>query len=177
MFCSKCGNELQEGQVFCPKCGTSVKVFSEVHKSESKVSPLADESLAKSQKVNPFGDEFYEPRKKRGNGNMAWIILIIAIIIACIIGINDKSAGSSQTSSASPEQRCKDAQGRPKDTACRIALRSKGFNVDKYVNWGGADNGKNAAICTATDAAGTLYAFEVVFDEKCNAISVKIADF
>ena len=76
MFCSKCGNELQEGQVFCPKCGTSVKVFSEVHKSESKGSPLADESLAKTQKVNPFGYEFYEPRKKRGNGNMAWIILI-----------------------------------------------------------------------------------------------------
>lgn len=24
MFCSKCGNELQEGQAFCPKCGEPV---------------------------------------------------------------------------------------------------------------------------------------------------------
>lgn len=24
MFCSKCGNELQEGQAFCPKCGAKV---------------------------------------------------------------------------------------------------------------------------------------------------------
>lgn len=88
-----------------------------------------------------------------------------------------KSETPAQTSSLSPNQYCKDAQGRPRESACRTALRSKGYNVDKYVKWGGADNGENAAICTATDANGSLYAFEVVFGKSCEGISVKIADY
>ena len=41
----------------------------------------------------------------------------------------------------------------------------------------GADNGTNAAVCTATDADGVLYAFNVVFDEKCNGVSVELANY
>lgn len=104
----------------------------------------------------------------------------IAFFVFLAMGSSENennSEESSQTSTLSPNQYCKDAQGRPRESACRTALRSKGYNVDKYVKWGGADNGENAAVCTATDANGTLYAFEVVFGKSCEAVSVKIADY
>lgn len=25
MFCSNCGNEIKDGEVFCPKCGTAIE--------------------------------------------------------------------------------------------------------------------------------------------------------
>ena len=40
MFCSKCGNELQEGQAFCPKCGVKV----------------ADGSKSVVHQQSPFGE-------------------------------------------------------------------------------------------------------------------------
>ena len=30
MFCDNCGNELREGALFCPKCGTPVNVIHSV---------------------------------------------------------------------------------------------------------------------------------------------------
>lgn len=102
----------------------------------------------------------------------------IAFFVFLAMGSSEKkSEDSDNASTLSPNQYCKDAQGRPRESACRAALRSKGYNVDKYVKWGGADNGENAAVCTATDANGTLYAFEVVFGKSCEAVSVKIADY
>ena len=176
MFCSKCGNELQDGQAFCPKCGRAIENTSRNQQKNKDSTSLAKEP---PKKANPFEDELeYENDKKSSNWKIwGWIILIIGAIIGYISSNPDSPSQTTKTQTISPEQHCKDAQGRPKDWACRIALRSKGFNVDKYVKWGGADNGPNAAICTATDAEGTLYAFEVTFDEKCNGISVKTADF
>ena len=107
-------------------------------------------------------------------------LVTIAFFVFLAIGSSENennSEDSSKTSTLTPNQYCKDAQGRPRESACRTALRSKGYNVDKYVKWGGADNGENAAVCTATDANGTLYGFEVVFGKSCEAVSVKIVDY
>lgn len=76
-----------------------------------------------------------------------------------------------------PEKLCKDIAGRPHPWACRTALRSKGYNVDKYISWGGADNGLNSAVCTATEPSGLIVGFEVVFKEKCEAVSVKTSNY
>ena len=43
MFCSKCGNELQDGQAFCPKCGA--KVDSEPKPVEHQPSPFAGDNV------------------------------------------------------------------------------------------------------------------------------------
>ena len=42
MFCSKCGNELQEGQLFCPKCGA--KVGGEHKPVSNQPSPFAGDN-------------------------------------------------------------------------------------------------------------------------------------
>ncbi|MBQ3839714.1 MAG: zinc ribbon domain-containing protein [Fibrobacter sp.] len=175
MFCSKCGNELQDEQAFCPNCGTAIQNTS---KKQQKNKDSTSSVMKSIKKANPFEEELeYEKDKTCYNWkNLGWIILIIGAIIGYLLSNSDSPSQTTKTQSISPEQHCKDAQGRPRDWACRTALRSKGFNVDKYVKWGGADNGKDAAICTATDANGNLYAFEVVFDNKCNGSKVKDAD-
>ena len=46
MFCSKCGNELQEGQVFCPKCG--VKIGDDSSPAVSQPSLFAENAAVRS---------------------------------------------------------------------------------------------------------------------------------
>lgn len=42
MFCTKCGNNLEEGTAFCPKCGTKV--------GESQAAPESNNVVIKSKK-------------------------------------------------------------------------------------------------------------------------------
>lgn len=44
MFCTKCGNQLEEGTVFCPKCGTKLGT------SETPVAADEPEMIVKSKK-------------------------------------------------------------------------------------------------------------------------------
>ena len=50
MFCSKCGNELQEGQAFCPKCGNAVNAIPESLVIKHNDSPFVADS---SEKMEP----------------------------------------------------------------------------------------------------------------------------
>ncbi|MCI5601578.1 MAG: hypothetical protein SOZ02_06390 [Hallerella porci] len=125
---------------------------------------------------NPFDEDLEDDDHDSKKIFLVIFLVIIGIIIVYFSNISDSNA-TSKSETASAETRCKDEVGRPKASACRKALRSKGFNVDKYVKWSGADNGTNAAVCTATDADGVLYAFNVVFDEKCNGVSVELANY
>ena len=87
------------------------------------------------------------------------------------------SESNSKSNSITPEKLCKNSVGQPYDWACRKALRSKGYNVDKYISWGGADNGLNSAVCTATEPSGFVVGFEILFKEKCEAVTVKTVNY
>ncbi len=65
MFCSKCGNELNEGAAFCPKCGRAVNSVDERLKDNDAKDIISDIKASNSVKI----------------------IKIIGIVIAGIIGI------------------------------------------------------------------------------------------
>lgn len=61
MFCSKCGNELQDGQAFCPKCGTAIQNTS---KNQQKNKDSTSSVMESIKKANPFEEELeYEKRQ------------------------------------------------------------------------------------------------------------------
>lgn len=139
-----------------------------------------------NKNVNPFEDSNYSESNPQKKVMIAFLVVgAIALVFLTITnGGNDFSVfsntsnkASSQSASMTPGKHCTDEFGRPRESACRKALRSKGYNVDKYTSWGGSDNGGNSVICTATDRSGFISGFEVVFDSKCNGISVKLVDF
>ncbi|MCQ2103356.1 MAG: hypothetical protein MJY98_09060 [Fibrobacter sp.] len=116
------------------------------------------------------------------------IILVVGFVLLWVMLLYFDSVGAppvdffaseptSNQVAASPEKVCKNSYGQPYDWACRKALRSKGYNVDKYISWGGADNGMNSAVCTATESSGIVVGFEIIFKEKCEALSVKNLDY
>lgn len=118
-----------------------------------------------------------------GGKKGVWIAFFILAAIGflliqfCMGDDKPKAAPVELDQASQAEKLCKDKQGRPKAWACQNALSSKGFNVSKYVSWGGAGNGKGAAICTATDKDGEIIAFDVIFDEHCEGIKVELSDF
>ncbi len=136
---------------------------------------------------NIFDDVDYEKKPMSPVLKRVIIISIVGFAIWGLMMLAFDSVGAppvkftasepTKQTSTPPEKLCKNSVGQPYDWACRKALRSKGYNVDKYISWGGADNGVNSAVCTATESSGIIVGFEVVFKEKCEAVSVKLTNY
>lgn len=71
MFCQKCGNQLNEGAAFCPKCGTRIAVPSGIHVE------AVNENNVKS--VKP---------KKRKRGIIVVSIILVVCLLFFIVGIS-----------------------------------------------------------------------------------------
>ncbi|MBR3852335.1 MAG: zinc-ribbon domain-containing protein [Fibrobacter sp.] len=94
MFCSKCGNELQDGQIFCPKCGVKadVQMLSSVEKSNEtkndeslKIHQHHQEKMPKERQSSPFvPEEFAEDVPQ---GSIVKKLVIAAVLCLGVFGI------------------------------------------------------------------------------------------
>lgn len=71
MYCSHCGNELEENEKFCSKCGQSCEAESAPNNSEN---PFA------SNAPNPFAAPFLPTRRESGISTAAKILMILGTI-------------------------------------------------------------------------------------------------
>lgn len=100
------------------------------------------------------------------------------LLIVFVLGEDDKPATQEKKAEAAqvkPEplkRNCADEFGNPKERYCKEAMKGQGLDVSKIKNWGGSSNGEGGFVCTFS-YMGEIYAFDVVFDNHCNAISVK----
>lgn len=117
-----------------------------------------------------------------GGKKGVWIAFFILafiglMLIIFVMGEDDKPAnnGKTEATSVQPEplkRNCADEFGNPKERYCKEAMKGQGLDVSKIKNWGGSSNGECGFVCTFS-YMGEIYAFDVVFDNHCNAISVK----
>lgn len=63
MFCQKCGNQLNEGAVFCPKCGTRIDIPSSI----------------RVEAVNENSAKPVKPKKKKR------VIIVSIILVLCLL--------------------------------------------------------------------------------------------
>ena len=75
MFCSKCGNNVQENQKFCSKCGNKI---------ESYVSKeIVNEEVSQSQQV--VGIPQQTQKSKKSTKHKKWLIIVGSIFLAVVI--------------------------------------------------------------------------------------------
>ncbi len=99
MFCKKCGNQLNDGAVFCPKCGTPVTQNVEtVNNTEEIQDTKSSDTL--SQRVRSL----VEIPKKKVNKKILIIsvIAVVAVVIVICIVIGSDSSGSKYASYSVP---------------------------------------------------------------------------
>lgn len=105
MFCSKCGNKLLEGQIFCPKCGAKVDVqmsstlekSNEIKKEEpAKLQESHKERFSVEHQPSPFVSEAFVDDVPQNNG----LKKIIIIVILCLGAFGLYQGFSSSTSSS-----------------------------------------------------------------------------
>lgn len=100
MFCQKCGNELNEGAVFCPKCG--FKVGGE-NKSDNSQTSFCSEVVEKS--AISLNDSTVKINRNSKKKNFKLFIIIAVCILVLIVMVKAcSSCGSSSQTAPSPSQ-------------------------------------------------------------------------
>ena len=75
MFCRKCGNKLPDNSLYCPKCGTKVKILDEYTKPSFEKQAYQNNSQAKA-------------RKQINKLVIKIIIFTVAVVLGIIITLN-----------------------------------------------------------------------------------------
>lgn len=78
MFCSKCGNQIQDGAQFCPKCGNKV-VEGIVQQGSKEVKIMLDPSEVVSR-----SDESSRKTTSGHAGTFGLILMVLSIIFSLI---------------------------------------------------------------------------------------------
>ena len=103
MYCTKCGNELFDGALYCPKCGasanpeqTAAQPVNPVHSNEVSLEPVSPKSRLASMLLGIFLGEFgihnfYLGRIVRAVSQLAITVFGLVIYIYSIIQIVAKS--------------------------------------------------------------------------------------
>lgn len=79
MFCSKCGNQLQDGTLFCPSCGNKV---GEAPTLKTEVKVILDPAeVAPAKKISDSSKSF------AGQGKTFGLILMIISIIGDLVAM------------------------------------------------------------------------------------------
>lgn len=76
MFCRGCGNQLNDGALFCPKCG---------QKTGNQMYVVTAEAQPNTYSVNSIGNANHEPQKKKKH-TAPIVISIVAVVMAIVIG-------------------------------------------------------------------------------------------
>lgn len=138
MKCSKCGNEIKEGQSFCESCGNPVDLN-------------VSEETAKVE--NPV----MEPKKN--NGNKLLILIIVAIIVIAAIAVvailiinNNSSNGSSDDSTKSSEK--SNEKNKDKDKDEKEKDKDKEDNNEKGNSSNSSSSNKTLSCTMSGNEAG-----------------------
>lgn len=85
MVCKKCGNPLNEGAVFCPKCGTKIDAASSIRTQEKNENSTNTLEPKKSDLINNSLQETSVTKKKPGKDHKALKIvgLVFAVLLVC----------------------------------------------------------------------------------------------
>lgn len=79
MFCSNCGNEIKDGEVFCPKCGTAIENSNSNQKAHiSSDFQGQNTNSASSLGNNPTGTRY---------ASTALIFAVVGLVLWCFCGI------------------------------------------------------------------------------------------
>ena len=165
MFCSKCGNELQDGQSFCPKCG---------EKNDAQTNATTKHQPSPFLTPSPSSEEHSQQ-----NGKIyivAFIVCIIAFVVSQLTDTSDNKKNE-QTSTivdedALADKNCKNDLGFSNIYVCRRALSSAGLDADKYIRekWITTGNRiKGIGFCEGFTRSGHSDQFKVHYDKDCKA--------
>lgn len=86
MFCKKCGNQLNDGAVFCPKCGTAVTVTEVAKKDNETHTGSMRFETGKAIEKDPQKNDGAESKPVKAAKKIASIIWSL-IGFACVAGI------------------------------------------------------------------------------------------
>lgn len=90
MQCSKCGTILEEGMLFCPKCGAMAEVELTLHqKAMPEENPVAQEMPEKPEEKAPEeSPELPATKQRKISPVMAWgmaAVLMVAVVLALFV--------------------------------------------------------------------------------------------
>ena len=78
MFCSKCGNQLQDGVLFCPKCGNAV--------NNTRAVPVEKETkvMLEPSEVIKHGENNGKKTTSGHAGTYGIVLMIVSVILSLI---------------------------------------------------------------------------------------------
>lgn len=84
MFCEKCGNRLQDGELFCPVCGTPTEDNSPMPKMQNR-EPVHSQIQPRLKKRQEEFDEEWEKEEKKEKATFIILGVIIVVLVAAIV--------------------------------------------------------------------------------------------
>ena len=80
MFCSKCGSEIEDGELFCGNCGTKADDADSIPASEKAVE--TEPSLTEAKKdAQPDASDASQKKEEKLSGSKHWKTLIVVIVV------------------------------------------------------------------------------------------------
>jgi len=85
MYCPKCGNKVEEGMAFCPRCGASLKMEPTTAPSPPPASPMRQEKAEKGEKNEK--QEKQQPEKgEKHESRFGFLGFLVGGLILLLIG-------------------------------------------------------------------------------------------
>ena len=85
MYCPKCGNKVEEGMAFCPRCGASLKMEPTTAPSPPPASPMRQEKAEKGEKNEK--QEKQQPEKgEKHESRFGFLGFLVGGLILILIG-------------------------------------------------------------------------------------------
>lgn len=88
MICPKCNHEIEDGSIFCRKCGTSL-----VNKPTTETT----QSFGNYQSVTPPQQFYTKPTQAPGEGMGAWFLTFFLALFGAAIAFNHYDGGAGST--------------------------------------------------------------------------------
>lgn len=201
MFCSKCGNELHDGQIFCPKCGSKIETIEtnglSATNSESN-STLTNSSVRQKSEFEEFMMQGVSDKPTKSSKFIVFFLIFFTISLliwlfavdGCDSPKTQKTSTKNVSSSvidedAIADKNCKNDLGFSNIYACRRALSSAGLDADKYIRekWNTSGNRiKGIGFCEGFTRSKHSDQYKVHYDKDCNAKELyiwsdKLGDF
>lgn len=86
MICSRCGNEIEEGKLFCPICGQEVQLVPDFDTFGEQYYQKKQETREIAEQEPQEPEKAKKPRKKKKNINpLIWGGITLVVCVACLL--------------------------------------------------------------------------------------------